>query len=218
MKKAEVALSLARSKVKKLQRQLDSAQQAGQDSQALEQQISDAQAKQQQAEQALAELEKAPAPTAAPGPSQDPVKKAKVALSLARSKVKKLQRQLDSAQQAGQDTQALEQQISDAQAKQQQAEQALAELEQATTAKAEKATPADNPQHHQVDLTHLTAVRDKAQRKAEKCHQAWQAKQDSPHAEALLAAYTKAQAALETAEQNLADAQHLQPPESESAS
>ena len=131
MKKAKVALSLARSKVKKLQRQLDSAQQAGEDSQALEQQISDAQAKQQQAEQALAELEKAPTPTAAPGPSQDPVKKAKVALSLARSKVKKLQRQLDSAQQAGEDTQALEQQISDAQAKQQQAEQSLAELEKA---------------------------------------------------------------------------------------
>jgi len=137
----KTAAAVARTKLKKAQKALDTARESGEgDIQALETALQDAQANADKAQQALQQAEAGSAPAA--GNAAPDLKPLKTAAAVARTKLKKAQKALDAARESGEgDLQALETALQDAQTNADKAQQALQQAEAGSAPAAASAAP-----------------------------------------------------------------------------
>lgn len=209
LKQLKSNAAIARTKLKKAEKALSNAQDKGLEGiETLQQTVTQLQAKCDTAQQAYEQAQQAPAPVAA---ATVDIKQLKTNAAVARTKLKKAEKQLLAAEESGEgDLTALQAQVSQLQAKSAAAEKAFKEAEAGGTATGAAAPPTQPT----IDLSALKADIEAMQGKVSKAEAAWKAaiESQSPAADKMAAGVDKLKSKLAELEKELAAAQQQAQP------
>ena len=197
-KQLKTAAAVARTKLKKAQKALDTAKENGEETAELEAALKEAQSKADEAQKALENAESGNATTSAQ-PAVD-IKQLKTAAAVARTKLKKAQKALDTAKENGEETAELEAALKEAQSKADAAQQAFESAENGSAA------PAAQPA---VDIKQLKTAAAVARTKLKKAQKALDtAKENGEETAELEAALKEAQSKADAAQQAFESAEN----------
>ncbi|MBN1007333.1 electron transport complex subunit RsxC [Amphritea pacifica] len=198
LKQLKSNAAIARTKLRKAEKALTNAQEKGLDGiETLQATLQQLQVKSEQAEKAYADAQSAPALQQAPSAPVTDIKQLKSHAAIARTKLKKAEKQLAAAQETGDaDIDALKAQVAELQAKSIAAEKAYSEAENGNS-------PATTPG---IDTTELEADIAALQSKVDKAESAWKtaAESGSPAADKMAAGVEKLKDKLKALQDELA--------------